>query len=71
MSKHSIAKQALSKLKVDCEEESIEVNEAVEALLTWCIEEMKSAHGADYTREYVQYELDCIGAGGTFEIQRH
>jgi len=70
MSKHKLAKAALAEMRERCVEQGIDPNEAVEALLTWCIEDMKVEQGKDHTRSYVQYELDCVGSGDVYEIQR-
>jgi len=70
MSKHSIAKEALAALAVRCEEESIDYAETLEALTTWCVRDLTSMRGPQYSRDYVRYELDSIGFGGLFEIQR-
>lgn len=70
MSKHELAKQALHRLREESLAMSINPDEAVEALLTWCIEDMKTLRGPDHARSYVEYELSCIGSGGVFEIQK-
>ena len=70
MSKHKLAKSAVATLRESSAQAGIDADEAVEALLTWCIEDMKETRGRDHTRTYVQYELESIGTGDFFEIQK-
>ena len=39
-------------------------------LLISLVQQMKDARGVDYIRSILQYEIDSLGSGGTFEIQR-
>lgn len=70
MSKYSIAKASIERTACEANKASIDRDDAVEALLTLCIQDMKAQRGSDYTRNYLSYELDSVGSGGVFEIQK-
>lgn len=70
VSKYSIAKQQIQNT-IDCAKEAgIDGVEALEALTVMLVQELKSGRGADHTRQFLQYEIDSLGSGGFFEIQK-
>ena len=70
MSKYSLAKELIAELSGKAEQSSVDPDEAHEALLISLVQQMKDDRGVDYIRSILQYEIDSLGSGGTFEIQR-
>ena len=70
MSKYSLAKALISELDGKAEGEGVEPSEAQEALLISLVQNLKDNRGVDYIRSILQYEIDSLGSGGQFEIQR-
>lgn len=70
MSKYSIAKKLIAQIPELAKEENLDRDEVLEALATTCLQDMRETRENNYTREYLQYELDCTGSGGVFEVQK-
>ena len=70
MSKYAIAKRLIGTIVGEADTEAMDRHDVVEALMTLCIQDMLQHKGPDYTRDYLRYELDSVGAGGVFEIQK-
>ena len=70
MSKYAVSKRVISIAEREASEENLDRNDVIEALMTTCIQDMKDNRGASYTRDYLAYELDSVGADGVFEIQK-
>lgn len=70
MSKYAIAKTVITQAALAASEAGIDRDDAIEALMTMCIQDMKDQRGSAYTRDYLSYELDSCSAGGVYEIQK-
>ena len=70
MSKYSIAKALIAQIPELAKAEQLDRDDVLEALATTCLQDMRDTREKGYTRDYLQYELDCTGAGGVFEIQK-
>ncbi|MFK7912461.1 MAG: hypothetical protein AB8B93_00990 [Pseudomonadales bacterium] len=70
MSKYSIAKELIATTTDSASQAGIDRDDAIEALMTLCIQDMKEQRGSDYTKSYLRYELDSVGSGGVYEIQK-
>ena len=71
MSKYSLAKDQIRSTVERANEDGIDENEAIEALIVTAIQSLISSRGASDARNFLKYELDSIGSGDVFEIQRH
>lgn len=69
-SKYGLAKELLTNLSRRAEQCALTVSDAEEALLISVIQSMKSDRGDAYLRGILQYEIDSLGSGGVYEIQR-
>ena len=63
MSKYSIAKQCMAEVLTAANEEKINPNDALEALIITCIAEMTKISGASRTAQVIDYELRNISGG--------
>lgn len=70
MSKYAVAKEIISRIPGLAEAAQLDRDDVVEALMTLCVQDMKEHRGGDYTRSYLSYELDSVGSGGVYEIQK-
>ncbi len=70
MSKYSVAKESIAAAIEAGKGESLEPADVLEALIVSSVEEMKSHKDRAYIKGFLQYELDSLGSGGTYEIQR-
>lgn len=70
MSKYSIAKEAIQNLDSEAEANSIDPVDAQEAMLVSLVQTMKEKLGPAHVRGILQYEIDSLGSGGVYEIQR-
>jgi len=69
-SKYSLAKEGIADITKRAMDVSIDPAEAQEALIVSLVQTLKETNGADYVRGVLQYEVECLGSGGVFEIQR-
>lgn len=70
MSKYSVAKEVLAHSEVQANSAELDPTDVLEALLVTAIQNLISARGGSYTRDFLQYELDNVGSDGVFEIQK-
>ena len=70
MTKYSIAKAQLAQAAQCAKNDDIEDSEVVEAIITLAVQDLSKTRGGDYARNFLQYELDSVRAGGVFEIQK-
>ena len=70
MSKYSLAKTVIEQLADASADEGVEVADAQEALLISLVQELKQSRGPEYLKSLLQYEVDSLGSGGQYEIQR-
>ena len=68
--KYGIANALIDDLNTRAADAAIEPGDAMEATLIMLIQAFKESRGADYARGILQYELDSLGSGGTFDIAR-
>ncbi|NKC00038.1 MAG: hypothetical protein GKR90_16280 [Pseudomonadales bacterium] len=70
MSKYSLAKVTIDQLNQAANADGIGCTEAQEALLVSLVQTLKEEGGAPFVRGVLEYEIDSLGSGGEFEIQR-
>ncbi|NOX50544.1 MAG: hypothetical protein GXP16_08415 [Gammaproteobacteria bacterium] len=70
MSKYSIAKDLIAKATVEGKQESLDATDILEALLVQGIADLKEATSSDYARGFLQYEIESLGSGGIYEVQK-
>ena len=51
-------------------EEGLDDNDVLEALIVTAIQELKKVSEAPYIKGFLQYEVDSLGSGGTYDVQR-
>lgn len=70
MSKYTLAKEQIKSTADRAEEMGIREVEALEALVVMIVQELKEKIGPVQTKSILQYEVDNLGSGGVYEIQR-
>jgi len=70
MSKYSVAKQAISDAVTAGQSENLDAADVLEALIVSAVQSLKEERDAAYVKGVLQYEVDSLGSGGTYEIQR-
>lgn len=70
MSKYGLAKRAIRELDNQAKNMAIDANDAQEALLVSLVQTIKESRGTQHIRGILRYELDSLGTGDMYEIQR-
>ena len=70
MSKYSEARALIASVEARACAAGLDRNDIVEAVTTLCIQDMQGERGARFVREYLSYELDNVGNGDVFDIQK-
>lgn len=70
MSKYGLAKRVIRDLDGQASTMSIDCMDAQEALLVSLVQTLKEGKGSEHIRGILRYELDSLGSGGMYEIQR-
>jgi hypothetical protein len=70
MSKYGLAKAAIEKLDAAAKDDNIDVVDAQEALVVSLVQTLKELGGVEFVRGVLKYELESLGSGGLYEIQR-
>ena len=70
MSKYGLAKRVIRDLDGMAEAISIDRDDAQEALLISLVQTLKESRGVEHIRGILRYELDSLGSGSVYEIQR-
>ena len=68
--KHSLAKEAIQQLKESAVEAGLAPSEALEALLTWLLLEMKDTPEIVDLKGLIQSEVGALGSDGIADIPR-
>ena len=68
--KYGLAKELIAILDKRARDEALNTEDAEEALLVSIIQSLKGHKGVEYLRGILQYEIDSLGSGGVYEIQR-
>lgn len=68
--KYELAQTMIDTLTSRAQLESIEVPDACEAALILLVQNLKASRGVDYVHGLLRYEIDSLGSGGVFEVQR-
>ena len=70
LSKYSLAKSHLEGAICSASSSNEEPSSVVEALIVLAIQELKSMTSRNHARNFLQYEMDSLGSGGVYEIQK-
>lgn len=70
ISKYALAKALIEELAQRSGEAGLEPNDVEEALLISLVQSLKARRGASEVRSILQYEIDSLGSGDVYEIQR-
>jgi len=70
MSKYSVAKTQLALAAQAATADGLDPVDVLEALVVTAIQDLATAKGASYTKDFLRYEIDNVSSDGVFEIQK-
>ncbi len=70
MSKYGLAKELIEVAHNRAAQTGIDAEDVLEATLVLIVQELKPLRGVESVRGFLQYEIDSLGSGGVYEIQR-
>lgn len=70
MSKYGLAKRVIRDLEGQAKTMAIDGMDAQEALLISLVQTLKEGRGVEHIRGILRYEIDSLGSGGLYEVQR-
>ena len=70
MSKYGVAKELIEAAHEKAAATGIDTEDVMEATLVLLVQELKPLRGVASLRSFLQYEIDSLGSGGVYEIQR-
>lgn len=70
ISKYGLAKELIETLAARAREAGLDPGDVEEAMLISLVQSLKAARGAADVRSILQYEIDSLGSGDVYEIQR-
>ncbi len=69
-SKYQIAKEIIEQAGAQASSAGLDASDVHEAMLISLVQSLKASRGADNLRGVLQYEIDSLGSGSVYEIQR-
>jgi hypothetical protein len=70
VSKYAIAQDLMGQAKEAASQGGVDETDVLEALLVLAIQQIAKSRGADPTRNFLEYEMSSIRAGGVVDVAK-
>jgi hypothetical protein len=70
MSKYAIAQDMIDQATAAAESGGVDETDVLEAMLVLAIQKVAKSRGGEQTKNFLEYEMSSIRAGGVVDVQR-